>query len=173
MLNQMQMKTLLKAIRDEISSEKLEEIIVNLDNSGKLSELMNLMGLKDCFQEELVYHPNHNQKVVVLGDAMTKVNHLIGIAKQYGLNKNHFEFCLGYEKAKTYQYNKFRNSNKYAAIIVGPIPHSTTGTGSYSSAIAAMESDDEYPPVFRVEKITNSSFRSVITQLISKKVIVA
>jgi len=60
MLNQMQRKTLLKVLRDEIDSEKLEEIIVNMNNSGKLIELMDL---KNIIQEDVVYNPNYCQKL--------------------------------------------------------------------------------------------------------------
>ena len=115
----------------------------------------------------------HGRKIVVLGGPMTKENHLLGIAKQYGLDKNCFEFCLSYDKAKKYQYHKLKNTEKYAAIIVGPIPHSTTGKGDYSSAIAAMEGDEKYPPVFRVEKITGASFRSVLNRMLDKKLVAA
>lgn len=113
------------------------------------------------------------RKIVVLGSPMTKENHLLGIAKQYGLDKNCFEFCLSYDKAKKYQYHKLKNTEKYAAIIVGPIPHSTTGKGDYSSAIAAMEGDEKYPPVFRVEKITGASFRSVLSRMFDRKLVAA
>ena len=114
-----------------------------------------------------------SRKIVVLGGPRTNASNLLGVARQFGLQKEQFEFCLGYAKAKTYQYGKLRNQEKYAAIIIGPVPHSTRGTGSYSSVIAAMESEEDYPPVFRVEKITNSSFRSVISQMIATKVIAA
>ena len=72
---------------------------------------------------------------------------------------------------KTFRFNKLRNINKYAAIIAGPMPHSTSGTGTYSSAIAAMENDDDYPPVFRIEKITNSSFRSIVKYMMDQNVV--
>ena len=129
--------------------------------------------LKQLQSEKLQVSLHRHRKVVVLGSPRTNASILLGVARQYGLSKEQFEFCLGYDKAKTFQYKKLRNQDKYAAIIVGPIPHSTRGTGSYSSVIAAMESEEDYPPVFRVEKITNSSFRNVISQMIIKKVIAA
>lgn len=107
--------------------------------------------------------------MVVLGSPMAKESHLLAVARQFGLDEDCFEFCLSYEKAKTYPYQKLKNTEKYEAVIVGPIPHSTRGKGSYSSAIAAMESDASYPPVYRVEKITRASFRTVLSRIAEKE----
>lgn len=47
------------------------------------------------------------------------------------------------------------------------MPHKTTGTGDYSSAIAAMEAGNGYPPVYRLEKINKTGFRGVIENMLS------
>lgn len=90
-----------------------------------------------------------------------------------GFSGDRFEFFLDYDGSQKYNYSKLRYSDKYAAVIVGPIPHSTVGKGNYSSAIVAMETEQGYPPVFRVDKITNNSFRSVMDELQQKNIVAA
>lgn len=160
---------LVRTLQNELSSENLEETINTLTETGKLKELLKLLGHEDLIHED--YNPYNHGKIAVLGGSIANKQHLQGISKQLGFNKNRFEFFLSYEEMKTFRFNKLRNLNKYAAIIAGPMPHSTTGTGTYSSVIAAMEKDDNYPPVFRVEKITNSSFRNAVKHLMDQNVV--
>ena len=42
-----------------------------------------------------------------------------------------------------------------------------------SRAILAMESEDGYPPVYRVEKISNNNFRSTMKKMIEENVLAA
>ena len=164
-------QNLVEELRKELSPERLESMVDSLECDGKLNEFLKLIGREELAEAD--YDPFGHRKIAVLGGSMAKSHHLLGIAKQLGFQKNQFEFCLSYDEMKTYHFDKLRNSAKYAAIVVGPIPHSTTGTGNYSSAIAAMEKDEGYPPVFRVEKITRSSFRNVVTQIMTLKTAVA
>lgn len=90
-----------------------------------------------------------------------------------GFSSDRLEFFLDYNGSKKYNYSKLRYSDKYAAVIVGPVPHSTVGKGNYSSAIVAMETEQGYPPVFRVDKITNNSFRPVMDELQQKNIVAA
>ena len=43
----------------------------------------------------------------------------------------------------------------------------------FSLAILAMESEDGYPPIYRVEKISNNSFRSTMKKMIEENVLAA
>ena len=164
-------QNLVEELCKELSPERLERMVDSLESDGKLNEFLKLIGREELAGTE--HNPFVHRKIAVLGGSMAKSHHLLGIAKQLGFQKNQFEFCLSYDEMKTYHFDKLRNSAKYAAIVVGPIPHSTTGTGNYSSVITAMEKDKGYPPVFRVEKITRSSFRNVVTQIKTLKTAVA
>ena len=164
-------RNLVEELRKELSPERLERMVDSLECDGKLNEFLKLIGREELAEAD--YRPFVHRKIAVLGGSMAKSQHLLGIAKQLGFQKNQFEFCLSYDEMKTYHFDKLRNSAKYAAIVVGPIPHSTTGTGNYSSVITAMEKDEGYPPVFRVEKITRSSFRNIVTQIKTLKIDVA
>ena len=160
---------LVEELRKELSPERLESMVDSLECDGKLNEFLKLIGREELAEAD--YDPFGHRKIAVLGGSMAKSHHLLGIAKQLGFQKNQFEFCLSYDEMKTFRFNKLRNINKYAAIIAGPMPHSTSGTGTYSSAIAAMENDDDYPPVFRIEKITNSSFRNIVKYMMDQNVV--
>ena len=54
----------------------------------------------------------------------------------------------------------------YSLILVGPMPHSTTGKGDFSSTIAAMEQTEGYPPVIRLGsnglKVSKSGIRDAL-----------
>jgi hypothetical protein len=160
---------LVQTLQHELTCEKLEEIITTLTEPDKLKEFLKLLDHKIPILEE--YNPYNHGKIAVLGGSIANKQHLQGISKQLGFNKNRFEYFLSYDEMKTFRFNKLRNINKYAAIIAGPMPHSTSGTGTYSSAIAAMENDDDYPPVFRIEKITNSSFRNIVKYMMDQNVV--
>ena len=164
-------RDLVEELRKELSPERIERMVDSLECDGKLNEFLKLIGREELAEAD--YSPFVHRKIAVLGGSMAKSQHLLGIAKQLGFQKNQFEFCLSYDDMKTYHFEKLRNSSKYAAIVVGPVPHSTTGTGNYSSVIAAMEKDKGYPPVFRVEKITRSSFRNVVTKIKTLKIAAA
>lgn len=166
-------QNLVEELRKELSPERLERMVDSLESDGKLNEFLKLIGREELAGTGSEHPPFVHRKIAVLGGSMAKSQHLLGIAKQLGFQKNQFEFCLSYDEMKTYHFDKLRNSAKYAAIVVGPIPHSTTGTGNYRSVITAMEKDKDYPPVFRVEKITRSSFRNVVTQIKQLKIAVA
>lgn len=65
-------------------------------------------------------------------------------------NKYNFEADItsDYAKIKNLDFRKFRYSDKYAAIIAGPMPHSVKGKGSYSSGLEMLKNEPGYPDVF-------------------------
>lgn len=98
----------------------------------------------------------------------------MGIIKSFGLDKNRFEFCLDYEKAKTFPYWKLRYNPDYRVVIFGPVPHSSTGKNDSSSVIAEMKNHEGYPRVEVLSgnnsvKITKSNFREVLDKLTCEK----
>ena len=55
--------------------------------------------------------------------------------------------------------------------MVGPMPHSGSGKGNYSSIISALESEEGYPPVVRLGsnglKITKSDFKMKLEEALA------
>lgn len=172
-LNEMQMYELSEVLMKEFAEGALEKAISSLNRAGKLADWLEMMGLSQLLGGDIFYNPKIYGKILVLGDSRTNKRHLTGVAKSMGFAGDRFEFFLDYDGSQKYNYSKLRYSDKYAAVIVGPIPHSTVGKGNYSSAIVAMETEQGYPPVFRVDKITNNSFRSVMDKLQQKNLVAA
>lgn len=160
--------------------EELEEVIdritakVTLANrTGELDELLMAWGFSDLVKAEPSYETEKDGKIVVIGASEIKENILTGIVKSLGLEKDRFEFCLDYDKAKTYQYNKLRYNPNYRLVLFGPVPHSSTGKNDSTSVIAEMENHEGYPRVEVLNgnnavKITKSNFKKVLTQLIKE-----
>lgn len=136
---------------------------------GELSELLRLLGMSDLLDEEGMRI--ESTRVVVIGDSMVKEAKLRSIARRRGYDPEVFEFVLGYNELKHYDFGKLRRTYAYRAVMVGPMPHSTPGKRDASSAIAEMEARPEtYPPLIKLRdsnglKITNNSFGRALDEL--------
>lgn len=153
----------------ERMAEGLLPAISTANRTGELSELLRLLGMSDLLDEEGVsIQPT---RVVVIGDSMVKEAKLRSIARRRGYDPNMFEFVLGYNELKHYDFGKLRGTYTYRAVMAGPMPHSTPGKRDASSAIAEMEAHPEtYPPVIQLRdsnglKITNNSFTNALDEL--------
>lgn len=159
---------------EEEFHSNLNKILSSLNQSGQLIKILSMMGLEKFLPQDKVFH-NTKKMIVVIGQSNTKVDKLIGVAKELGFHKEQFLFCLDYNDTKTFQYKKLQYSPKYAAVLVGAIPHSTKDKGGFSSIISALEHQNGYPPVIRIGnnelKITKSSFKQSLSNLISKKLL--
>ena len=163
--------------------EELEEVIdkiterVTLANrSGDLDDLLIAWGFEELASGPAPYETDKDGKIVVIGASEVKENVLSGIVKTLGLEKDRFEFCLDYDKAKTYQYNKLRYNPDYRLVLFGPVPHSSTGKNDSSSVIAEMKNHEGYPRVEVLSgnnavKITKSNFRKTLSQLVAEQYI--
>lgn len=160
---------------DEII-EKITAKITLANRSGELEELLRSWGFADLLSPSSAYETDKNGKIVVIGASEVKENIILGIIKSFGLDKNRFEFCLDYEKAKTFPYKKLKYNPDYRVVIFGPVPHSSTGKNDSSSVIAEMKNHEGYPRVEVLSgnssvKITKSNFREVLDKLTCEKYI--
>ena len=160
---------------DEII-EKVTAKITLANRSGELEELLRSWGFADLLSPSSAYETDKNGKIVVIGASEVKENIILGIIKSFGLDKNRFEFCLDYEKAKTFPYWKLRYNPDYRVVIFGPVPHSSTGKNDSSSVIAEMKNHEGYPRAEVLSgnssvKITKSNFREVLDKLTREKYI--
>lgn len=154
----------------EILPEKLIEIITHLNQTDKLNTWLEMMGLASLLEINS-YRPYKTAKIVVIGDSEQKKNILTGIAKSLGISAKRLEFCLDYGAIKSFQFTKLQYNANYSLVLVGPMPHKTTGTGNFSSTIARMEQEDGFPPILRVGnntlKITKNSFRKALEKALA------
>ena len=132
-----------------------------LNEHGKINDLLSLLGIDEYTGD------NRKEKIAVLGQASISSNELYKVAADMGIPKDRIEMCLEYKKAAAFNAEKLKN-DKYAAILVGPMPHSGEFKGKYSSIVTAMENSVGFPPVIRVGtngmKITKSSFKKALRQ---------
>ena len=166
-----------------LNYEELEEVIekitakVTLANrSGELEELLISWGFGELISKTSTYETDRDGKIVVIGASEVKENVLNGIIKSLGLDKGRFEFCLDYDKAKTFQYSKLRYNPNYRVVMFGPVPHSSTGKNDSSSVIAEMKNREGYPRVEVLSgnnavKITKSNFKDTLNKLVAENYI--
>lgn len=171
MLDMDELLELEEVIRGELE-DNLEMILVKLNRLDKLNELMALLGLSNYLGETDI-EAARGGKIIVIGESEVEKKTLEGVAKQYGIEKDRFEFYLNYKDAKTFDFRKTQWSSRYSCILVGQMPHSGLAKGDYGSIISALETQDGYPPVVRMGlnglKITKSSFRNTLEYLVSEQ----
>lgn len=158
---------------DEID-ELLDEIrvrVLRANREDMLDHLLASMGMHDLI--EVQSQPgNKDGKIVVLGASDVDEKHLLITAGKLGIDKTRFEFCLDYDAIQKYNFRKLQYTDKYRLILVGPMPHSTTGKADSGSVIADMEKHSEmYPRIVRMSagaalKITKSGFKDVLDRML-------
>ena len=164
-------------LEDKIREVNWTEILTRLNRSEQLENFLDYVGLKHLLGEEPRYEVFKNGKIIVIGQSDVKGEVLLSIAKNLGIEKGRLELYLEYEDAKKFDFRKIRWQPKYSLVMVGPMPHSGSGKGAYSSMIASLESESGYPPVVRLGsnglKITKSDFRKRLQEELSAQIIVA
>ena len=160
-------------------SVNLTAVLTKLNRNGKLMQLLELLGCEDMVGGNYYSSAQNNHgKILVLGESEVKSNALLAIAKGLNIDPSRIELKLGYDFAKRFDIRNLQYSDKYAVVLVGPMPHKTVGSNGYSSAIAAMESIDGYPKVIRLGekgelKITKTAFRNCISECLQSNLIAA
>lgn len=171
-LDMQELSTLEKDLK-KIFQDNLKDILCKLNYSGRLNEVLSIMGLSNLINEQKI--TNRYGKIVVIGYSTTKVAKFLAVAKELGFNKERFEFCLNYNEAKSFNYTKMQYSTKYSVVLIGAVPHNVKNKGDYSSIITAMEHQEGYPPILRVGnnelKLTKSSFEIVLKSLLENKML--
>lgn len=82
------------------------------------------------------------------------------LAKTYNFEA---DITSDYDKITNLDFRKFRYSDKYAAIIAGPMPHSVKGKGDYSSGLEMLKNEPGYPDV--VECVTSEKLKVTRTSI--------
>ena len=94
-----------ETLRDELN-DRLEEILIRLNRSGQLEELLSLLGLGELLgiTDEAEY--SNDGKIIVIGQSEVSKEKLIAVAKNLGIAKDRFEFYLDYDDAKTFDFRR-------------------------------------------------------------------
>ena len=171
----------LEAIADNILSllpERMYGALSKANRTGELYDMLRLLDMLDVIEQPEELETSIRGKIVVIGDSAVKEEKLRSIASKLRLDPARFEYNLGYDAVKRFEFSKLRYNSSYRVVLVGPMPHSTKGKGEDTSAITAMENNkDIYPKVVRLIsgselKITNNSFKEALAGLICEGYIV-
>lgn len=166
------MVSMLNSEQMELLCDKLFEELHIANRNGSLFQLLEKFGLKDFLKE--IQSPTDSfrsfpdGKIVVLGASEVKEEKLRGVCKELDFtDKDRFEFHLDYDKLKNFNYRKLQWASSYRLVLVGPMPHKTTGSGDFSSAIEAMKSELGYPKIIELHagnelKITKQNFTDTL-----------
>ncbi|MCI6474235.1 MAG: hypothetical protein MSA07_00895 [Mucispirillum sp.] len=161
-------------IEEEIGimfTEHSEKIITNLNRECRLKEFLELIKRYDLVSKYYNYDStvfSKTGKIAIIGNSTAKKDILIKIAKEYNISANRLEMCLDYETIKTYQFKKLEYNWDYCLIFAGAMPHKTTGSGDYSSAIQNIKKNyDKYPKLIEIgngklDNITKSNFKTAL-----------
>ena len=160
----------------DVLPEKITSILTKANINGTLEDLLDLLGLSELLGAENQFETYKDGKIVVIGGTEVKEEVLLSIAKQLGIDKKRFEFCLDYESIQKYDFRKMQYAPQYRIVLFGPAPHSCYGKGDSGSIIAEMEHSEAYPRVERLMsgsdlKITKSNFREKLQQLLQEEFI--
>ena len=166
----------LSALEDEIMSvlpDRITAILSKLNRSGRLEELLELLGMEDLLKQEQDFYSYKEGKIVVVGGTDVKEEVLLSIAKNLGIDKSRFEFCLDYKQIQKFDFRRMQYAPQYRLVLFGPTPHSGHGKGDSGSIIAELEKSSAYPRVERLIsgselKITKSNFRKMLERLIEE-----
>ena len=150
------------------------DILNHINTKGKIEEFLRLIDHEDLLgKTESYFDPFKDGKIVVLGASELRPNDVIRALRDEGIEKDrielHLEYDLGgYEVEKSIRWNSF-----VSLVLVGPIPHSLEGKGSYSSIMEMMERKQGYPPVIRLQiagtpKITKTNLKEAVRTAVAR-----
>lgn len=163
------------AIRNEIN-DNLTQILIRLDRMEQLDQFLTLLDLSNLIDKPNTNILNKSGKILVCGMFNAEEKNLYGIAKKLKIKKDRFEFCLDYDMATNYNYDKTQYNPKYSLIIVGQMAHSGHSKKEFSSVIARIENEDGFPPVIRAGsnglKLTQSSFEEALIQALNRNIVI-
>ena len=88
------------AILEELP-EKLAGVLSKVNRTNQLEIFLNLLDLEHLLSPFDRIQAYNTGLIVVIGHSDVKERDLIAVGKSLGLDKNRFEFHLGYDVAKT------------------------------------------------------------------------
>lgn len=162
-----------KDVIQSFINENFISILTTLNRAERLDDFLDMIGMPNPFNMERVWKPNKRGKVVVLGQSSISKTDMFVSAGKMGFDKSRFEFHLDYDEMKNMRIDNYKYKDCYCAILAGPMPHSGTGKGDFTSIITALENEEGYPPVIRMGenglKITKSGFKKALQCLLETR----
>ena len=107
--------------------------------------------------------------ILVVGDARTHENHLLGICKSFGIEPHQVKFKLDFNAFDKIDIKSLAYDSKIAGILIGPLPHKVPGCDDPANVLMT---GDGFPPSLKVKtsagelKITKTTFRTTLEALL-------
>ena len=139
--------------------------------AGTLDEYLVKIGMEDLYPQKSSVEWDDafpNGKIVIIGDSTVRDRDIFKSIESVGISRDRVELRLGYDDRSNEEFIRtLRYNNKYRLILVGPMPHSTTATGDYSSALTMMQNTDGYTKVIPlmangVLKMTKTNIKQAV-----------
>lgn len=155
--------------------DNLFSVMLLANRSGTLDSMLKSIGQEDLLSDLGLVVSKRVKRVVVIGESAVKEKRLRSFAGEYCPESEgyEFEFKLTYN-VKAFDFRKMQNNDSYYAVLAGPMPHSTSDKGDYSSVMARMENEPrQWPHLIRMTdgagtlKITNNSFKDALQKLLA------
>ena len=97
--------------------DNVQERLLIANEDGSLEILLSKIGWDDLLQKNNTgFYSYPTGKIFVLGGSECPENRLLGVAKELGLDKKRFEFCLDYKKAVKYDYRHLQYRPEYPKV---------------------------------------------------------
>ena len=157
-----------------IEKIRAKMFLYNRDSdTNALSEYLKSIGMEDLLKLTPHYETYKSGKIIIIGESAINKNIVCGILKEFDIDKDRAELYLEYEDAESFNFKKLRYNPSYRAVLVGPMPHSTSGKVTHSNVIAEMEQESGYPRVVRLLanqglKITKTNLKEAIQNLVQE-----
>ncbi len=164
MLNHNEIQELHEKICDE-----LLKIIILKNRTNGLTNYINKIGMGALLESEEMTNPYvnlSNAKMLIVGDSSIAKNDIDNLLKELDMPTECYDI-VPFSKTKKYKFTLLKYQDKYSDVLFGPIPHSNTSKGDYSSVINMMRNEEGYPKVIVLSankklKISKSSLQEGI-----------
>lgn len=151
------------------ASYKLHAEIKNAYKDNCLDGYLASIGMSELIpsKDDTGFESYPDGKILIFGDSKIKDKEIVGCVKSLGIPADRVELHIGYDIAKRFDFNKLKYAPNYRLILFGPVPHSGTSKGEYSSILTQVENDEGYPKAIRLTdghslKITKTSLKNAL-----------
>lgn len=147
-----------KILEDDFS---FDYVIEQVKTNGEIAVEKTTLKLEKKEDSIYNYYDGITEpSILILGKSEIGVNQIYSICKCHGFDKKHVYMELEYDKIpkvdiSKYQYNV--NNRNCIGFILGPMPHSHTNKGDFSSLAAYLQATEGYPMIYECRANNQSS----------------
>lgn len=160
----------LQELYDNLCEELFKKIAMK-NRLGGLNEYITKIGMSALLESEDRSNPYvnlTNAKLLIVGDTSISVKDIDNLLKGLNMPSQCYDL-VPFSKSKHYNFSQLRYQERYSDVLFGPIPHSNTSKGDYSSVINMMKKEEGFPKIIVLTankklKISRSSLQEGIQE---------